>query len=55
MAYEAIIYTDNAQAIGVELSRGVSKHAAIEHHQEHDQTQRRQPAHQQSHGFGLSL
>jgi CHASE1-domain containing sensor protein len=55
MAYEAIIYTDNAQAIGVELSREVSKRAAIEHHQEHDQTQRRQPAHQQSHGFGLSL
>jgi ATP-dependent exoDNAse (exonuclease V) alpha subunit len=53
--YEAKIYTDNAHAIGVELSREVSKRAAIEHHQEHDQTQRRQPAHQQSHDFGYAL
>jgi conjugative relaxase-like TrwC/TraI family protein len=53
--YEAKVYTDNAQAIGVELSREVSKRAAIEYHQEHVQTQRKQPAHQQSHDFGLTL
>lgn len=53
--YEAKIYTDNVEAIGVELSREVSKRAATEHHPEHDQTQFRQPAHQQSHDFGLSL
>lgn len=46
--YEAKIYTDNVEAIGVELSREVSKRAATEHHPEHDQTQFRQPAHQQS-------
>lgn len=53
--YEAKIYTDNAQAIGAELSREISKHAAIEHHQEQVETQRNQPAHQQSNDFGLSL
>ncbi|HEV2499329.1 MAG TPA: MobF family relaxase [Terriglobia bacterium] len=52
--YEAKIYTDNAQAIGVELSRQVSKRAAIEHDHGQTQTQRKQPAHQQSHDFGLS-
>lgn len=51
--YDAMIYTDNAQAIGLELSREVSKRAAIEHHQ--DQTQRRQIADQRSHDFSLSL
>jgi conjugative relaxase-like TrwC/TraI family protein len=61
--YDARIYTDNAQAIGLELSREVSKRTAIEHHTEHghaqierqSQTQRKNPAHQQSHDFGYSL
>jgi conjugative relaxase-like TrwC/TraI family protein len=53
--YEAKIYTDNAQAIGIELSREVSKHVAIEHHQEQAQTQGKQPARQQSYELGLSL
>lgn len=53
--YEAKIYTDNAQAIGVDLSREISKRTAIEYHQAHDQTQRKQPARQQSHDLGLSL
>jgi conjugative relaxase-like TrwC/TraI family protein len=61
--YEAKIYTDNAHAIGPELSREVSKRTAIEHHSEdglsqnerQSQTQRKNPAHQQSHDFGYSL
>ncbi len=53
--YEVKVYTNDAQAIGVELSREVSKRAAIEHDQEQVQTQRKQPTHQQSHDFGLSL
>ncbi|MGH9352848.1 MAG: hypothetical protein ACRD2G_11920 [Terriglobia bacterium] len=35
--YEAKIYTDNAQAIGIELSREVSKRAAMEHAPEQNQ------------------
>lgn len=53
--YEAKIYTDNAQALGLELSREVSKRAAIELDHDQAQTQRKQPAHQQSQGLGLSL
>lgn len=53
--YEAKIYTDNTQAIGAELSREISKRAAIEHDQEHVQTERKQPAHRQSHDFGYAL
>jgi ATP-dependent exoDNAse (exonuclease V) alpha subunit len=61
--YEAKIYTDNAQAIGVALSREVSKRAAIEHRVEQSQSQtnsqlltrRKQPTHEQSHDFGHAL
>jgi ATP-dependent exoDNAse (exonuclease V) alpha subunit len=55
--YEAKVYTDNAQAIGIELSREISKRAAIEQkpEQSRSQTQREQPAHEQSQDFGLSL
>lgn len=61
--FEAKIYTDNAQEIGVQLSREISKRAAIEHHTEYghsqiekqSQAQRKNPAHQQSHDFGYSL
>lgn len=53
--YEARIYTNDAQAIGVELSREVSKRTAIKHDQGQAQTQRKQPAHQQSQDLGLSL
>jgi hypothetical protein len=53
--YEAKICTDNAQAIGAELSREISKRAAIEQHQGQTQTQRKQGAHQESHDFGYAL
>lgn len=55
--YEVKIYTDNAKAIGVELSREISKRAAIKHLAEQSQAlaHGKQPAHQQSHDFGLSL
>jgi hypothetical protein len=61
--YEAKVYTDDAQAIGVQLSREVSKRAAIEHAPQYSEaqtesqlhTQRKQPAHQQSYDFGHAL
>lgn len=54
---EARMYTDNAQAIGLELSREVSKRAAIENRQEQkqDQARRKQPSQEQSQGLGLAL
>ncbi len=53
--YEAKICTDNSRGVGIELTRKISKRAAMEHHQEQVQTQPRQPAHQQSHDFGYAL
>lgn len=61
--YEAKIYTDNSQEIGVQLSREVSKRVAIEHQTEqsqsrikrHSQVQGKQPVYQQSQDFGHAL
>jgi conjugative relaxase-like TrwC/TraI family protein len=53
--HEAVIYTDNAQAIGIELSREVSKRAALEHKPEQSQTRHTQCAFKQSQDYGLSL
>lgn len=55
--YEARIYTDNAQAIGVELSREISKRAAIEHTPEQNQTQdqAKQPVQEHYQGLGLGF
>jgi hypothetical protein len=53
--YEAKIYTGNAQAIGVELSREVSKRAAIEHRKDLSETRREQSVQAQHQGIGLAL
>lgn len=55
--YEAKVYTDNAQAIGAELSREVSKRTAIEHRSELSRSQTRREKLPEEHfrGFGLGL
>lgn len=53
--YEAKIYTDNAQAIGVELSREVSKRAAIERDRAQAEMRHEQSSAGQSCELGLTL
>jgi hypothetical protein len=45
--YEAKIYTDNTQAIGVELSRESPKCGAIEQGPQQSRTERKQPIREQ--------
>jgi hypothetical protein len=53
--FEAKIYTNDAQAIGLELSREISKRTAIGYQQEQVQGQRGQELRKQKQSVGLGF